>query len=123
MKNQLTREFHQTLKQYFDEQIPIKVILGNFKSDLAIIRGAEIELNSYGQTELGFNLVIYEAIGKAILFNVDNIEIFIAEYKITYNIYWIKYSFDYIGSLRRYELNIPIAECELIKLGEEINEK
>lgn len=123
MKNQLTREFHQTLKQHINEQIPIKVILGNFKSDLVVIKGAELGLNSFGQTELGFNLAIYEAEGKAIFFNVDSIEIFIRGYKITYNTQWIKYSFDYIGSLGRYELNIPIAECELIKLEGEANEE
>lgn len=123
MKNQLTREFQQTLKQHINEQIPIKVILGNFKSDLVVIKGADIGLNSYRQTELGFNLTIYEAIGKAILFNVDSIEIFIGDYKIIYNTCWIKYSLEYWSSVERYELNIPIAECELIKLGEEVNGK
>lgn len=123
MKNQLTREFHQTLKQHINEQIPIKVILGNFKLDLVVIKGADIGLNSFGQTGLGFNLTIYEVEGKATLFNVDSIEIFIAEYKITYNTHWIKYSLEYWSFVERYELNIPIAECELIKLGEEANEE
>ena len=123
MKNQLTREFQQTLKQHINEQIPIKVILGDFKSDLVVIKGAEIGVNSFGQTELGFDLTIYEAEGKAILFNVNSIEIFIAEYKITYNTQWIKYSLEYWSFVERYELNIPIAECELIKLGEEANEE
>lgn len=117
MKNQLTREFQLTLKQHINEQIPIKVILGNFKSDLVVIKGADIGLNSFGQTGLGFDLAIYEAEGKATLLNVNSIEIFIAEYKITYNTQWIKYSLEYWSFVERYELNIPIAECELIKLG------
>lgn len=123
MKNQLTREFQLTLKQHINEQIPVKVILGNFKSDLVVIKGAELGLNSFGQTELGFNLAMYEAEGKATLFNVDSIEIFIREYKITYNTQWVKYSLEYWSFVERYELNIPIAECELIKLGEEANEE
>lgn len=123
MKNQLTREFQLTLKQHINEHIPIKVIFGELKSDLVVIKGADIGLNSFGQTELGFDLAIYEAEGKATLLNVNSIEIFIAEYKITYNTQWIKYSLEYWSFVERYELNIPIAECELIKLGEEANEK
>ena len=123
MKNQLTREFQLTLKQYIKEQITIKVIFGDLKSECTIIQGADIGLNSFGQTGLGFDLAIYEAEGKATLFNVNSIEIFIAEYKITYNTQWIKYSLEYWSFVERYELNIPIAECELIKLGEEANEE
>ena len=117
MKNQLTREFQLTLKQYINEQIPIKVIFGDLKSECTIIQGADIGINNDGQTELGFDLAIYEAEGKATLFNMNSIEIFIAEYKITYNTQWIKYSLEYWSFVERYELNIPIAECELIKLG------
>lgn len=123
MENQLTREFHQTLKQCINEPRPIKVILGNFNSDLVIIKGADIGLNSNGQTEIGFNLVMYEAKGSAELLITQGIEIFIRNYKITYNTHWMKYSLDYLESLERYELNIPIAECELIKLEEEANEE
>ena len=123
MKNQLTREFQLTLEQHINERIPITVIFGDLKSECTIIKGADIGLNNDGQAELGFNLAIYEAEGKATLFNVDSIEIFIGEYKITYNTQWIKYSLEYWSFVERYELNIPIAECELIKLGEEANGK
>lgn len=123
MKNQLTREFQLTLKQHINEQIPITVIFGDLKSECTIIQGADIGLNSFGQTGLGFDLAIYEAEGNATLFAVNSIEIFIAEYKITYNTQWIKYSLEYWPSVERYELNIPHQECELIKLGEEANEE
>ena len=123
MKNQLTREFQLTLKQHINEQIPIKVILGDLKSECTIIQGADIGLNSFGQTGLGFNLVMYEARGSVELLIIEGIEIFVRNYKITYNTQWIKYSLEYYGSMGRYELNIPIAGCELIKLEGEVNGK
>ena len=123
MKNQLTREFQLTLEQHINERIPIIVIFGDLKSECTIIKGADIGLNNDGQAELGFNLVIYEAEGKATLFNVGSIEIFIGEYKIIYNTQWIKYSLEYWSFVERYELNIPIAECKLIKLEGEANEE
>lgn len=112
---ELIKEFRQTLKQCIDENIPIKIVLGNFKSDLVTIKEAEIGLNNNGRIELGLDLVMYEAKGSAELLITQGIEIFIRNYKITYDTHWMKYSLDYKGSLERYELNIPIVECELIK--------
>ena len=83
MQESLTEEFHQTLKQHINEPIPIKVVLGNFKSNLVIIKGAEIGLDNNGQTVIGFNLVLYEAKGSAELLITQGIEIFIRNYKIT----------------------------------------
>lgn len=120
LERELKDSVVKILKQYVRQQKPVKIIFGDLESDLVVIKGADIGLNSFGQTEIGFNLAIYEAEGKATLFNVDNIEIFIREYKITYNTQWIKYSLEYYGSRGRYELNIPIAECELINLEKEL---
>ena len=56
---------------------------------------------------------MYEAKGSAELLITQGIEIFIGNYKITYNTNWIKYSLGYVGRLERYELDIPVAECKL----------
>ena len=120
MQENLTREFQLTLREYVREQVLVKVLLGDdFKSEQAIIQGVEMGLNTQGIYKLGFGLVLYGAEGNAFLLGKDFIEIYVGEYKITYNTNWIKYSLDYIGSLDRYELNIPIAECELRKIGKE----
>lgn len=113
---ELAKRFRQTLKQCIEEDTPIKVILGNFKSDLVIIKEAEIGLNN-GRIELGLDLVMYEAKVSAELLITQGIEIFIGNYKITYNTPWMKYSLDYLESLEGYELNIPCVKCELINLG------
>ena len=123
MKNQLTREFQLTLKQYINEQIPIKVIFGDLKSECAIIKGADIGINSDGQTELGFDLFLYKATPKTIFIQAPNIEIFIGEYKIIFSSWFLQYRLTYKSEIKAYRLNIPIAECELIKLGEEANEE
>ena len=120
MQENLTREFQLTLREYFKEQVLVKVFLGNdFKSEQAIIQGVEMGLNTQGIYKLGFSLVLYGAEGNAFLLGKDYIEIYVGEYKITYNTNWIKYSLDYMGSLNRYELNIPITECEIRKVGKE----
>ena len=124
MQENLTREFQLTLREYFREQVLVKVFFFFFfKSEQAIIQGVEMGLNTQGIYKLGFSLVLYGAEGNAFLLGKDYIEIYVGEYKITYNTNWIKYSLDYMGSLNRYELNIPIAECELRKVGKEEDEK
>ena len=120
MQESLTREFQLTIRKYFREQVLVKVFLGDdFKSEQAIIQSVEMGLNTQGIYKLGFGLVFYGAEGNAFLLGKDFIEIYVGEYKITYNTNWIKYSLDYMGSLNRYELNIPIAECDLRKIGKE----
>ena len=124
MQENLTREFQLTLREYFREQVLVKVFLGDdFKSEHSIIQSVEMGLNTQGIYKLGFSLVLYGAEGNAFLLGKDYIEIYVGEYKITYNTNWIKYSLDYMGSLNRYELNIPITECELRKVGKEEDEK
>ena len=121
MQESLTREFQLTIRKYFREKVPVKVLLGDdFKSEQAIIQSVEMGLNTQGICKLGFGLVFYGAEGNAFLLGKDFIEIYVGEYKITYNTNWIKYSLAYIGSLGRYELHIPIAECELRKIGKEL---
>ena len=117
MQENLTREFKLIIIKYFREKVPVKVLLGDdFKSEQVIIQSVEMGLNTQGLHKLGFGLVLYEAEGNAFLLGKDFIEIYVGEYKITYNTNWIKYSLDYIGWLDRYELSIPIAECDLRKL-------
>ena len=124
MEECLTREFQLTIREYFREQVLVKVLLGDdFKSEQAIIQGVEMGLNTQGVYKLGFGLVLYGAEGNAFLLGKDYIEIYVGDYKITYNTNWIKYSLDYIGSLDRYELNIPIAECDLRKIEKEEDDK
>lgn len=117
MQENLTREFKLVIRKYFREKVPVKVLLGDdFKSEQAIIQSVEMGLNTQGLYQLGFGLVLYGAEGNAFLLGNDFIEIYVGEYKITYNTNWIKYSLDYMGSLDRYGLVIPIAECELRKI-------
>ena len=124
MQENLTQEFQITLRKYFRGKVPVKVLLGDdFKSEQVIIQSVEMELNTQGLHKLGFGLVLYEVEGNAFLLGKDYIEIYVGEYKITYNTNGIKYSLDYMGSLNRYELNIPITECEIRKVGKEEDEK
>ena len=124
MQEGLTREFQLTIREYFREQVLVRVFLGNdFKSEQAIIQGVEMGLSSQEAYNLGFSLVLYGAEGNAFLLGKDFIEIYVGEYKITYNTNWIKYSLDYMESLDRYGLVIPIAECEIRKVGKGEDEK
>ena len=121
MQEGLTREFQLAIREYFREQVLVKVFLGDdFKSEQTIIQSVEMGLNTQGLYKLGFGLVLYGAEGNAFLLGKDVIEIYVGGYKITYNTNWIKYSLNYMGSLDRYELNILIAECDLRKIGKEI---
>ena len=124
MQENLTREFTLIIRKYFREKVPVKVLLGDdFKSEQAIIQSVEMGLNTQGLYKLGFGLVLYGAEGNAFLLGKEYIEIYVGEYKITYNTNWIKYSLDYIGSLDRYGLVIPIAECDLRKIEKGEDEK
>ena len=124
MQENLTREFKLIIIKYFRGKVPVKVLLGDdFKSEQVIIQSVEMGLNTQGLHKLGFGLVLYEAEGNAFLLGKDFIEIYVGEYKITYNTNWIKYSLDYMESLDRYGLVIPIAECEIRKVGKGEDEK
>ena len=124
MQESLTREFQLTIREYFEGKVLVKVFLGDdFKSEQSIIQSVEMGLSNQGIYKLGFGLVLYGAEGNAFLLGKNFIEIYVGEYKITYNTNWIKYSLDYIGSLDSYELNIPIAECEIRKMERKEDEK
>ena len=72
MQQSLTREFQLTIREYFREQVLVKVFLGNdFKSEQVIIQGVEMGLNTQGIYKLGFSLVLYEAEGNALLLGKD----------------------------------------------------
>ena len=124
MQENLTREFKLIIRKYFREKVPVKVLLGDdFKSEQAIIQSVEMGLNTQGLHKLGFGLVLYGAEGNACLLGNKYIEIYVGDYKITYNTNWIKYSLDYMESLDRYGLVIPITECELREIEREEDEK
>ena len=72
MQENLTREFQLTLREYFREQVLVKVFLGDdFKSEHSIIQSVEMGLNTQGIYKLGFSLVLYGAEGNAFLLGLS----------------------------------------------------
>ena len=106
------------LKQYIRQQKPVKIIFGDLESDCVIIEGLEVGLDSKGIYLLGLDLWIVEPTRKTIFVASPLISIFVEDFEIIYESWFLQYKLKYLEGNNVYRLNITSGEY-----GVKINER
>ena len=106
------------LKQFLKQQKSIKIIFGDLESDCVIIEGLEVGLDSKGRYLLGLDLWIAEPARKTIFVAPPIISIFVEDFEIVYNSWFLQYKLKYLEVNNVYRLSITSGEY-----GVKINER
>ena len=113
---QINKERHvkdkvvKVLKQYFKQQKSIKIVFGDLESECVIIEGLDIGLDSAGRYLLGLDLWITEPTRKTIFVASTIISIFVEDFEIIYESWFLQYKLKYLEGNNVYRLSIPSGE-------------
>lgn len=94
------------LKQFLKQQKSIKIIFGDLESDCATIEGLEVGLDSEGRYLLGLDLWIAEPTRKTIFVASPLISIFVEDFEIIYESWFLQYKLKYLEESNVYKLSI-----------------
>lgn len=106
------------LKQYVRQQKSVRVVFGDLESDYATIEGLEVGLDSEGRYLLGLDLWIAKPTRKTIFVASPIISIFVEDFEIIYNSWFLQYKLKYLEGNNVYRLSISSGEY-----GVKINER
>ena len=98
------------LKQFLKQQKSIKIIFGDLESDYATIEGLEVGLDSWGRYLLGLDLWIAEPTRKTISVASPIISIFVKDFEIIYDSWFVQYKLKYLEGNNVYKLTINSGE-------------
>ena len=105
------------LKQYVRQQKPVRIIFGDLESDCVIIEGLEVGLDSEGRYLLGLDLWIAEPTRKTIFVASPLISIFVEDFEIIYESWFLQYKLKYLEVNNVYRLSITSGEYGVV-IGE-----
>ena len=111
------------LKQYVRQQKSVKIIFGDLESDYATIEGLEVGLDSEGRYLLGLDLWIDEPTRKTIFVASPIISIFVEDFKIVYESWFLQYKLKYLEGNNVYRLSITSGEYGVVIDEREEDEK
>ena len=111
------------LKQYLRQQKPVRIVFGDLESDCVIIEGLEVGLDSRGRYLLGLDLWIDEPTRKTIFVASPIISIFVEDFKIVYESWFLQYKLKYLEGNNVFRLSIDSGEYEVIIDEREEDEK
>ena len=111
------------LKQYLKQQKPVRIVFGDLESDYAIIEGLEVGLDSGGRYLLGLDLWIDEPTRKTIFVASPIISIFVEDFKIVYESWFLQYKLKYLEGNNVCRLSIDSGEYEVVIDEREEDEK
>lgn len=111
------------LKQYLKQQKPVRIVFGDLESDYAIIEGLEVGLDSGGRYLLGLDLWIDEPTRKTIFVASPIISIFVEDFKIVYESWFLQYKLKYLEGNNVCRLRIDSGEYEVVIDEREEDEK
>lgn len=111
------------LKQYVRQQKSVKIIFGDLESDYANIEGLEVGLDSEGRYLLGLDLWIAEPTRKTIFVASPIISIFVEDFKILYESWFLQYNLKYLEGNNVYKLTINSGEYKVVIDEREEDEK
>lgn len=98
------------LKQYLKQQKSIKIVFGDLESESVIIKGLEYGLDSIGRYTLGLDLIINNPTRKTIFVAAPIISIFVEDFEIIYNSWFLQYKLKYLEGNNVYKLTINSGE-------------
>ena len=102
------------LKQYLKQQKPVRIVFGDLESDCVIIEGLEVGLDSRGRYLLGLDLWIDEPTRKTIFVASPIISIFVEDFKIVYESWFLQYKLKYLEGNNVCRLSIDSGEYEVV---------
>ena len=102
------------LKQYVRQQKPVRIIFGDLESDCVIIEGLEVGLDSEGRYLLGLDLWIAEPTRKTIFVASPLISIFVEDFEIIYESWFLQYKLKYLEGNNVYKLTINSEEYKVV---------
>ena len=105
------------LKQYVRQQKPVKIIFGDLESESVIIEGLDVGLDSEGRYLLGLDLWIAEPTRKTIFVASPLISIFVEDFEIIYESWFLQYKLKYLEVNNVYRLSITSGEYGVV-IGE-----
>ena len=105
------------LKQYVRQQKPVRIIFGDLESEYATIEGLEVGLDSKGRYLLGLDLWIAEPTRKTIFVASPIISIFVEDFEIMYDSWFLQYKLKYLEGNNVYRLSITSGEYGVV-IGE-----
>ena len=111
------------LKQYVRQQKPVRIVFGDLESDCVIIEGLEVGLDSEGRYLLGLDLWIDEPTRKTIFVASPIISIFVEDFEIIYNSWFLQYKLKYLEGNNVYRLIIGSGEYKIVIDGRKEDEK
>ena len=111
------------LKQYLRQQKPVRIVFGDLESDCVIIEGLEVGLDSRGRYLLGLDLWIDEPTRKTIFVASPIISIFVEDFEIIYDSWFLQYKLKYLEGNNVYRLSITSGEYGVVIDEREEDEK
>ena len=102
------------LLQYARQQKPVRIIFGDLESDCVIIEGLEVGLDSEGRYLLGLDLWIDEPTRKTIFVASPIISIFVEDFEIMYDSWFVQYKLKYLEGNNVYRLIIDSGEYKVV---------
>lgn len=111
------------LKQYLKQQKSIKIVFGDLESDCVIIEGLEVGLDSKGRYTLGLDLWIAEPTRKTIFVASPILSIFVEDFEIMYDSWFLQYKLKYLEGNNVYRLSIASGEYGVVIGEREEDEK
>ena len=102
------------LKQYLRQQKPVRIVFGDLESDCVIIEGLEVGLDSEGRYLLGLDLWVAEPTRKTIFVASPIISIFVEDFEIIYESWFLQYKLKYLEGNNVFRLSIDSGEYEVV---------
>ena len=101
------------LKQCLKQQKSIKIVFGDLESESVIIKGLGYGLDSIGKYTLGLDLSISNPTRKTIFVASPIISIFVEDFEIIYESWFLQYKLKYLEGNNVYKLIINSGEYEV----------
>ena len=111
------------LLQYARQRKPVKIIFGDLESESVIIEGLDVGLDSEGRYILGLDLWIAEPTRKTIFVASPLISIFVEDFEIIYESWFLQYKLKYLEVNNVYRLSITSGEYGVVIDEREEDEK
>ena len=111
------------LMQYARQRKPVRIIFGDLESDCVIIEGLEVGLDSEGRYLLGLDLWVAEPTRKTIFVASPILNIFVEDFEIMYDSWFVQYKLKYLEGNNVCRLSIDSGEYGVIRNERKENEK
>ena len=111
------------LKQYLKQRKPVRIIFGDLESESVIIEGLDVGLDSEGRYLLGLDLWIAEPTRKTIFVASPILSIFVEDFEIIYESWFLQYKLKYLEVNNVYRLSITSGEYGVLKDERKEDEK